>query len=243
MIIARMSIQVTSCVDSQRHDKSEQPLKDCYDDFSTWPKVSSNGGSSLGAFIKFRRRRDENVENRFSALRRSSETFTARIQTFKETRQLSKGSCHDRSVTNGILSCLSPVSSKKSHTHVSAHLADWSVNDTGQSEQRAAFPMRQFVSYMLVSKGFEACLILINSKVEPTSKDICLQACHRRTVAYERFKTIQYCPCSSTTWHFQLYMLSTFCKMRKVKARCSCVVASRNAAPSFVLKCTRSKLY
>jgi hypothetical protein len=97
MIIARMSIQVTSSVDSQRHDKSEQPLKDSYDEFSTWPKVSSNGGSSLGAFIKLRRRRDENVENRFSALRRSSETFTARIQSFKETRQqLSKGSCHDR---------------------------------------------------------------------------------------------------------------------------------------------------
>mmetsp|Transcript_30511 Transcript_30511/g.55215 ORF Transcript_30511/g.55215 Transcript_30511/m.55215 type:complete len:96 (-) Transcript_30511:218-505(-) len=44
-----------------------------------------------------------------------------------------------RPVTDGILSCLSPVSSKKRHTHVSAHLADWSVNDTGQSEQRLLF--------------------------------------------------------------------------------------------------------
>jgi hypothetical protein len=85
------------------NDTSEQPLKDGYDEFSTWPKVSSNGGSSLGAFIKFSRRRDENIENRFSFLsarRRSSETFTARIQTFKETRQLSKGSYHYRA-SNG----------------------------------------------------------------------------------------------------------------------------------------------
>jgi hypothetical protein len=140
MIIARMSIQVTSSVDSQRHKRANSPSR------------IAMTSSLLG--LRSRAMEDRVLVLLSSFVAGAMKTLRIDFQPFDEVvRLLQQGSSPSRKqgssyrkvpvmtgpVTDGILSCLSPVSSKKSHTHVSAHLADWSVNDTGQSEQRLLF--------------------------------------------------------------------------------------------------------
>jgi hypothetical protein len=234
MIIARMSIQVTSCV--------------------WFTTTRANSPSRMAMTSSLLGLRSRVMEDRVlvllsSFLAGAMKTLRIDFHFFRlvdeVVRLLQQGSRPSRKqgsyrkvpiitgpVTDGILSCLSPVSSKKRHTHVSAHLADWSVNDTGKSEQRLLF---------LCDSLFPICWWARDSRHAwfwLTQKSSLL----RKMFAYKHVIDVRWHTNGSklyntvpapqpVTWHLQLYMLATCCRMSKVKARCNCVVASRKKTP------------